>query len=226
MIGGKGCKGTIIQDEDFFHRLAKEKSYDNVIDINQRKFIINIEMNTVDERGYGGDMSVDIKLMGLKLNVLPEVFLPMSAFFILALQRMDSAKRKFSKETAQEKRKMQIKAGSLSQMTTSIHLCDSLLILERPTRSEKSLVCDTELIVHMKGKAAPPDFETQIGASGQFQLSAMTVKLIKFIPYICKVGQLDQMPFKDCQKREIAPNIKIEVSMNTHIVEIVEGLKP
>jgi len=56
-----------------------------VIDINQRKFIINIEMNTVDERGYGGDMSVDIKLMGLKLNVLPEVFLPMSAFFILAL---------------------------------------------------------------------------------------------------------------------------------------------
>jgi hypothetical protein len=56
----------------------------------------------------------------------------------------------------------------------------------------------------MKGGAAPLDFENKIGSSGNLELSTMTVELSKFVPYFCKVAELDNHQFADCYKREIA----------------------
>ena len=99
-------------------------------------------------------------------------------------------------------------------MTTKILLSDSLLILDRLTRSDKCLVCDTELQLVMKGGAAPVDFENKMKSSGQLELSTMTVQLLKFVPYFCKAGELDHFPFADCSRREIAQNIKVTVRMD------------
>jgi hypothetical protein len=90
-------------------------------------------------------------------------------------------------------------------MDITIKLNKCLLILERPERSEKCLVCKTELEVRMDMSDPPLDYVAAINKSQyrEHPFSWIQVKLKELKPYFCLLSDLENDSFGAAAKREI-----------------------
>jgi hypothetical protein len=77
-----------------YEDIVKEVLGKEVSTADRRKHIkIEIQMNPIDDRGYGGDMIMDIQLRKLKMYLRPKVLVDISKFMSDGLKYLDESKR-------------------------------------------------------------------------------------------------------------------------------------
>ena len=99
-------------------------------------------------------------------------------------------------------------------MKITVRLWKTLLIFETLLRSDQCLVFQTELLFDM-WSTTPPDTQTS-----QQPFYVMSINMKEFMPYFCKVSELDQTKFSLASRREIVQNIKCEVKMKSWVGEV------
>jgi hypothetical protein len=102
-------------------------------------------------------------------------------------------------------------------MDIVIKMSKCLLILERPERTEKCLVCKTELEVRMDMSDPPSDYAATVDNAplGELPFSWLAVTLKELKPYFCLLSDIESDSFGAAAKREIVQKIGAKVVLES-----------